>query len=200
MLAPLKGAPSQRMPNYPKPLIRACLSVLIAGIVTAQTNVGRISGIVTDSSGSAVPGCKVEAVNTGTGITQTVQTDDSGLYVFASLTAGAYDLIADRPGFRRSEQRGVVLDASSQRSIDFKLEVGVVSEAVSVSATADQVQTSSGAVGWVVNDRQVSQIALNGQNYAQLLRILPGVMAMDTNPFGMQLSTTTQRSNGIRTM
>ncbi len=174
--------------------------MLASSIASGQTNVGRISGTVTDSSGSPVPGCKVEAVNASTGITQTIQTDDSGLYVFASLIAGTYNVIIDRAGFRRTEQHGVVLDASSQRSIDFKLEVGVVSEAVSVSATAEQVQTSSGALGSVVNDRQVSQIALNGQNYTQLLRILPGVMATDTNPFGIQLSTTTQRSNGVRTM
>jgi hypothetical protein len=174
--------------------------MLVAGSASGQSNVGRISGTVTDMSGLAVPGSKVEAVNVSTGISQSVQTDDGGLYVFASLPAGAYNLIIERPGFRRSEQRGVVLDASSQRSIDFKLEVGAVSEAVAVSATAQQVQTNSGEVGSVLNDRQVSQIALNGQNYGQLLRLLPGVMAMDTNPFGMQLSTTTQRANGVRTM
>jgi len=157
-------------------------------------------GTVTDASGGAVPACKVEAINTSTGIGQTVQTDDAGLYVFVSLAAGTYNLRIEREGFRRSEQRGVVLDASSQRSIDFKLEVGAVNESVSVSATAQQVQVTSGEVSLVINDVQLRQIALNGRNYAQLLRLLPGVMATDTNPFGMALSETTQRANGVRSM
>ncbi len=179
-------------------MILLCLAVFVVGFARAQTNVGRISGTVVDSSGAAVPGCKVDAIDVSTRIAQAVQTGDAGFYVFASLPAGTYNLIIERQGFRRSEQLGVVLDASSQRSINFKLEVGAVSESVSVSATAQQVQTNSGDISRVLNDRQVSQIALNGRNYAQLLRLLPGVMAQDTNPFGMQLSTTTQRVNGVR--
>lgn len=198
MASPTRG--SRRAFALRKFLIAVCLAVLVVSLASAQTNVGRISGTVTDSSGGAVPNCKVDAVNVSTGITESVQTDDAGLYVFPSLAAGTYNLIIERAGFRRSEEKGVVLDASARRAIDFRLEIGAVNEAVSVSATAQQVETTSGEVASVINDRQVSQIALNGQNYAQLLRVLPGVVAMDTNSFGMQLSTTTRRSDGVRTM
>ncbi|MBV9081289.1 MAG: carboxypeptidase regulatory-like domain-containing protein [Acidobacteriaceae bacterium] len=175
------------------------VTVLVCRVM-GQSDVGRISGVITDASGASVPACTVEATNVSTKYTQTVRTDDTGVYIFASLPVGTYDLHALHSGFRTVEQLGVVLDASSQRSINFKLEVGAISESVSVLASAEQVQTTSGDINRVISDTQVSQIALNGNNYAQLLRLIPGVMATDTNPFGMALSTTTQRVNGVRTM
>src|ERR1035437_2125385 len=97
------------------------LIVPIFNPLNAQTNVGRISGTVLDSSGAAVLGCKVAAVNTGTTQKLAVETDASGLYVFPSLVAGVYDIVVDHEGFQRSQQTGVVLDASSRRTVDFKL-------------------------------------------------------------------------------
>jgi hypothetical protein len=78
------------------------------------------------------------------------------------------------------------------------LEVGAVTESVAVSAAAEQVQTSSGEVSRLITGSQVSELALNGRNYVQLLRLIPGAVATSTNPFTLQLSTTTQRINGVR--
>jgi len=112
----------------------------------SQSNVGYISGSVTDSTGAAVPNCAVTATHTQTGQKQTVSTQDTGLYVFASLPAGTYNLSAEKQGFRNTERTGLVLDAASRRSVDFILEVGALAESVSVSAAAEQVQTSSSGV------------------------------------------------------
>src|SRR5437870_289305 len=94
-------------------LISVSLIVPIFRPLDAQTNVGRISGTVLDSSGAAVPACKVAAVSTGTTQRQTVETDAVGQYVFPSLVAGVYDIAVDHEGFQRSQQTGVILDASS---------------------------------------------------------------------------------------
>ena len=70
---------------------------------------------------------------------------------------------------------------------------------VTVAAAVEQVQTASGDVTRVIGSRQLSQIALNGGNYSQLLRLIPGAVATTLDPFGLALSTTAQRVNGIRT-
>ena len=77
-------------------------------------------------------------------------TSDSGLYVFAGLPEGTYKCVAQKQGFRPTEQTGVVLDAATRRSIDFRLEVGAVAESVTVSAAVEQVQTASGDVTRVI--------------------------------------------------
>src|SRR4029434_1636227 len=93
----------------------------------------------------------------------------------------------------------VVLDATSRRTLDFKVDVGGVAESVSVLATVERVQTNSGDVNRLITDRQLEQIALNVRNYAQLLRLIPGSVSTTTDPFNLALSTTGQRINGIRT-
>jgi len=164
----------------------------------AQTNVGRISGTVTDATGAAVPACEVTAVNIQTGLRQTVKTEDTGFYVFPGLPVGSYDVSTERQGFKSIRRSGVGLDAASRRIVDFQLEVGAVTESVAVSAVVEQVQTASGDISRVIEGNQVSQLALNGRNYMQLLRLIPGVVATNMDPFAVGLSTTTQRINGVR--
>jgi hypothetical protein len=103
-----------------------------------------------------------------------------------------------KTGLRSSEQTSIVLDAATRRNIDFRMEVGALTESVSVSAAVEQVQTASGDATRVISDRQLSQVALNGRNYSQLLRLIPGAVATTLDPFGLALSTTGQRINGIR--
>src|SRR6202011_397286 len=149
-------------------------------------------------TGAPVPDCPMVAIDPQ-GLKQTTRTDSNGVYVFPSLPAGTYEISIEKQGFRTARQTGVVLDAASQRTISFRLEVGQVSESVNVSASAEQVQTSSGNVGRVINEQQVSQIALNGREYTQLLRLSPGVVSTTLNVFNPQLALDQQRVNGIRT-
>ena len=91
------------------------------------------------------------------------------------------------------------MEAASRLALDISLEVGQVTEAVLVTAQAQQVQASSGDVSTVVTERQLSQIALNGRNYTQLLRLIPGSATTGSlDAFGLALSTTSQRVNGVR--
>src|SRR6185436_18541281 len=176
----------------------ALLFVFPALLAFPQTNIGRISGSVTDSTGAAVADCPVEAVD-AKGLKLVTRTDASGDYLFPSLSSGTYELHVEKQGFRAASETGVVLDAASQRTVNFRLEVGQLSETVNVSSSAEQVQTTTGNVGRVINEEQVSQIALNGREYTQLLRLSPGVVSATLNVFNPQLALNQQNVNGIRT-
>jgi hypothetical protein len=182
--------------------LRAVLALatltILNGLALCQSNVGEISGSVTDTTGAVVPGCAVTATNIQTGFKRTLVTQENGLFVFAALPEGKYNIVAEKQGFRTSEQAGVVLDAATRRNVDFRMELGAITESVSVSAAVEQVQTASGDATRVISDRQLSQVALNGRNYSQLLRLIPGAVATTLDPFGLALSTTGQRINGIR--
>jgi Carboxypeptidase regulatory-like domain/TonB-dependent Receptor Plug Domain len=167
-------------------------------LAVAQTNVGQISGRVTDQSGAALAGAAVTATNEQTALAQTTTTDAVGGYVFPSLPAGPYKVRAELPGFKPLERVNLVLDAASRRAVDFQLEVGNVSETVSVAAVTSQVETQSGDVSRVITGEQVNSIALNGRNYAQLVQLLPGAVIQSTDSFSIGLSTTGQAINGVR--
>jgi len=179
-------------------LIGSALLVCLPGS-WAQTNFGSVSGNVRDASGAVVPGSKIVVTNSATAFRQEVETDSSGAFVFPSLPVGTYTVRVEHQGFKAAEQRGVVLDAASSRSLSFTLEVGQLTESVAVTAAIEQVQTTSGSVGRVINDQQLSQIALNGRQYTQLLRLVPGVVATTLNVFNPQLALNQQVVNGIRT-
>jgi hypothetical protein len=185
--------------SFHKAIPMAALSLLCMVPVWSQTNVGQISGKVFDSSGAVVPKCIITTTNLETGLRQVATTDESGNYSFPSLPRGTYTVRAEAQGFRPSEQSGVILDAATRRAIDFALVVGPVTEVLSVAATAEQVQTSSGDVSQLITERQLTQIALNGRNYVQMLQLVPGVVATSTDPFSLGLNATAQRVNGVRT-
>ena len=109
-----------------------CAAVSMSIGAAAQTNVGQISGRVTDQSGGALPGAAVTATNEQTGLTQTATTDAAGGYVFASLPAGSYKVRVELTGFKPVERINLVLDAASRRAADFQLEVGGLTETISI--------------------------------------------------------------------
>src|ERR1043166_543877 len=88
------------------------IAALAASPSHTQPTVGSISGTVTDSSGGAVPDCLVTTTNNQTGQKSAVRTQETGLYVFASLPAGTYTLLAEKAGFRLTARAGVILDAA----------------------------------------------------------------------------------------
>jgi len=174
------------------------LGVFLGNLCIAQSNFGRISGTVQDSSEAVLAGATVTATNTATGGKQQVNSDPSGAFVFPALEAGSYNIRVESQGFKASEQTGVILDAASTRSLTFRLELGDVKQSVEVSAAAQQVETTSGSVGDVISEQQVSQIAMNGREYIQLMRLVPGAAANTLSVFNPQLATNEQSINGIR--
>jgi len=111
---------------------------------------GSISGIVTDPTGAVVPGATVVALNSETGIQTSTQTDAAGFYSFPSLPTGHYEVQVKASGFREYRQTGLVLDVNSALRVDATLQVGELTQEVSVSATAAHVETSNTQMGEVI--------------------------------------------------
>src|ERR1041385_6972764 len=139
------------------------------------TTVGTISGTVRDEKGAVVPKAEVSIESQGTGISRTVTTDDSGFYLAPSLPAGSYTVSTAPQGFKKSVASGVDLHVAENRVVNLDLQVGQVSEIVTVSSDAAPVETRSGEISSLITEKQVTELPLNGRNYAQLALMVPGV-------------------------
>lgn len=158
-------------------LFWCCLAVTLlvgAPLAVAQTTNASIVGIVTDPSGAAVPNATVSVKNTGTGVTRDVTTNDAGAYTVAPLIPGNYEVKVGNPGFKTQVQPNVILQTGAVVKVDFKLEVGAVSESIEVSASAVLLQTQEASVAGVVTTAQLERIPVNGRNFTRLLILMPG--------------------------
>jgi hypothetical protein len=154
----------------------ALVSLLLPQLVSAQAVTGTILGTVKDTSGAAVPGASVTLTNTNTGLTRTVVSDSIGEYSAPLLPTGTYSASAELGGFKKVEQSNIKLGVDQKVRIDFKLEVGTVSEAITIEAETTLVQTSSSELGTTVSEEQIERLPLNGRNFVNLTRTVPGVL------------------------
>src|SRR5271155_3728827 len=155
----------------------ALLVAFILGSVVAWAGItGSISGIVTDPSGSVVPKVLVTATDTATGVRSVIQTDGSGFYSFPDLPIGNYDVVVRQPGFKTYTKIGVHIDANSAIRLDVKLELGEVTEKMTVTTDAVQVETQSTQMGEVINSQKITAVPLNGRDFTDLLSLQPGVV------------------------
>ncbi|HJZ51005.1 MAG TPA: carboxypeptidase-like regulatory domain-containing protein, partial [Candidatus Acidoferrales bacterium] len=132
--------------------------VLLAACAVWASITGSISGIVTDPSGSVVPGVSVTATNTATGVQATIQTDGAGFYSFPNLAVGDYDIEVKQTGFKSYRRSGIHIDANSAIRADVKLEIGQVSESVTVNSDAVHVETQSTQMGEVINSQKITAV------------------------------------------
>src|SRR5437660_3803101 len=145
-------------------------------VANAQTTtVGTISGTVRDEKGAVVPRAEVSIQGEGTGISRTVNSDDNGFYLAPSLPAGRYTITTAPSGFKKTLASGVDLHVGENRVVNLDLQVGQVSETVTVSSDAAPVETRSGEISSLISEKQVTELPLNGRNYAQLALMVPGV-------------------------
>ena len=143
----------------------------------AQGLTGQISGILTDPNGGVVPNAKIEVINEETARTVAASSDSEGNFVVPQLLSGTYTLIVTASGFKRFEQRGIILTANERVAVrQITLEVGDVNQTVSVTAEAALVQTQSAERAGLIDEEQIQNIALKGRDYMGLVRLLPGVV------------------------
>ncbi|HEY6400267.1 MAG TPA: TonB-dependent receptor, partial [Blastocatellia bacterium] len=148
--------------------------------VGAQVLYGSLTGNVTDPSGAAVAGAKVEAMNIGAGVSSSVVTDERGAYTFSSLQAGLYRVTVTSASFKTLVQDNVRIEVNTARRLDAQLEVGEVTAVVQVAATADALQTERADVNFVQTARQVNDLPLTGsvgRNYQSLTALIPGAVS-----------------------
>jgi hypothetical protein len=165
-----------------------------------QMLAGRISGTIADTSGAAVAGAKVTITNTDTQAIRTVATDGKGFYSVEQLPIGPYEIEVDQSGFKRATQAGLSLTADARVTANFTLQVGDLSQSVSVEARPEQLNTVSGEIAHVVDQRQVENLPLNGRTYMELLTLVPGATVTNPDQFSTNtsLSATNQVVNGHR--
>ncbi|MBS1850914.1 MAG: TonB-dependent receptor [Acidobacteria bacterium] len=142
----------------------------------AQTTVtGAITGIVSDASGAAVANATVEATNTSTGVTDTTQTNSTGLYRFPSLVPGPYSVKITQTNFAPFEQKNITLNVGVTVRVDAALSVGTVNSAVMVTSDAPLLQTDSVDVSQTLQTSAVNSLPTFGRNVTRLNLLSPGV-------------------------
>jgi hypothetical protein len=141
----------------------------------AQTSTATISGVVSDSQGARVANAKIIVTNIETGVTSTTAADAQGVYSVSSLPIGNYRIEAQRDGFKTSARGPIELTVGKNAVEEFTLTIGDVSQTVEVAATTPTVDTASSAVGFLVGEKQIRDLPLNGRNYIQLTLLAPGV-------------------------
>lgn len=156
-----------------------CLIIIFgaASITMAQSATGRIVGTVQDSSGAVVPGASVTATNEETTTAYTTTASDEGAYGFEALPPGNYTITVEQANFRRYVTTQNAVSANDTTTINVPLEVGDVSETVTVTATFERVQTNqSGNIGNVVNERDLQNLPIVGRNPLTIVTFQPGVV------------------------
>lgn len=152
-----------------------CVAVILASVAMsaqAQTQ-GEITGLVTDASGSVVPGASVSVTNKATGATRKATTNSEGNYAFPSLPPGMYELMVERSGFKNSRIDNIKLEVQQSARLDVNMEVGQVGEVVTIESNATLLNTENSTLGTVIENRIVTELPLNGRQYLNLVALSP---------------------------
>jgi hypothetical protein len=152
------------------------LALLAPRIAAAQAVSGTILGTVKDSTGAVLAGAKVSVTNEGTGFTRTVTTDAAGDYTIPQIPTGKYTVLAELEGFKAGALSNIDVGVDQRVRIDVGLEVGQITESVTIEATTPLLQTSSSELGTTVHEEQIKTMPLNGRNFVSLTRTVPGVL------------------------
>jgi Carboxypeptidase regulatory-like domain/TonB dependent receptor-like, beta-barrel len=157
------------------------LALSAPGIVFGQAVYGSISGNVTDSTGSSVPGAKVTITDTGKGITYNTATNESGNYTQGHLIVGIYDVRVDAPGFSPYTQKNVHVEVDAVTSINARLALGTVGETVNVTAEAPLLKAEKADVSDTMTQRAAQELPVFGRDLSRLYFLVPGVQATGTS-------------------
>ena len=176
----------------------AAILLLLSGSyrsALSQVLYGSVTGTVEDPSGAAVPGADVTIINQGTTQQTAVKSDSQGRYSLLNLLPGTYNLRVSASGFRTAEQTGIIISPNIVGRIDMKLEVGKMSEQVSVSAQAVQLQTDKADTHTEITTKAITNMPLPAyRNYQSLINLVPGA-----TPAAFQNSVTDTPNRSLAT-
>ncbi|MEO8051164.1 MAG: TonB-dependent receptor, partial [Acidobacteriota bacterium] len=170
-----------------KASLAIALVCMLSAVAFAQ-EAGQIVGSVRDQSRAVVPNATVTVTEVGTGQTRTVNTGTSGTFTLPSLRPTTYTVTAEAAGFRAYRQTGVTLLANQSLTINIAMEVGAVTETVTVAGQAVQVDTSTSTLAEVVDSARIIELPLNGRDAAKLATLVAGTT---------MISTSTETGKGI---
>jgi len=148
--------------------------------IGAQTT-ATLSGTIQDSAGNVIVGAQVKLTNEATQQAHSVKTNSTGLFAFPSLEPGTYSLQASAKGFTPKEITGIALHTGDQRTVpSFSLAVGSESETIQVEADEDQIPVENGERSAVLDARQINNLALEGRDTTELMKVLPGATTVSS--------------------
>ncbi len=154
----------------------------------SQSETADVLGTVHDPSGAALANAAVTLVNQDTGQNFKTQTNESGSFTFPNVKAGRYNVIAEAPGFSKEIASNIKVDVNARQRVDMTMQVGQVTDAVTVTDAASTLQTDSSEKGQVINTQQITELPLNGRNYSDLALLSANVhkspMAISFSPSG----------------
>jgi carboxypeptidase family protein len=168
---------------------------LVAATLAGQSITSRIVGTVSDSSGAAVAGAAIVARNVDTNERIESRSGASGDYLLLNLKPGGYEVEVNAPGFKKYIRKGVRLQLEQESRLDVALELGQLSEAVTVEANVTTLETTTSSIGMVVNNRAILNLPLDTRNVFSLIYLTPGV----SGSIGNNYNSLSFSVNGTRT-
>ncbi|HEX5832932.1 MAG TPA: carboxypeptidase regulatory-like domain-containing protein [Pyrinomonadaceae bacterium] len=162
---------------------------LLVGVRAQSSTTGNITGTVRDPQGAAVPKAEITVTEDKTGASRTVTANEDGFYNIPSLPAGLYTLTTSPAGFKKTVVTGVDLHVNENKTVNLDLQVGQVTETVTVTSESAPVEVRSGEVSSLISEKQVTELPLNGRNYAQLALMVPGVSPVTQSGAGGAFAT-----------
>ena len=151
------------------------LVVLGQGFIQAQTSTAKVTGTVTDPSGAVVPSVKVAIVNVATQFRDETTTNDSGIYTISFLNPGSYELRGEAEGFRRYVRENIVLETGQVATFDIALELGAVTDVVSVTAETPLLHTETPTLGQLIENKNIIEMPLVTRRAGKLVTLMGNV-------------------------
>lgn len=167
---------------------------------SAQSTYGTILGNVTDATGASIPAANVMLINTDTQERRTATSSNAGDYQFPNLVPGNYEVDFEKPGFATFKRQGIVITVQASVRIDAKMQIGDVNQTISIDTSLPLLETQPGALGQLIEGKQVQEMPLNGRNVFNLLTLAPGVVPQGStggNPLGNQSGGTYTNNTGF---
>jgi hypothetical protein len=153
--------------------IRMILAAAVAcAVVSAQS---RLTGVVTDTSSAVIPSATVVARNVETGRITSVQANQSGVYSISFLNPGRYEISCEQSGFKRFVRAGIVLETGTTSTIDITLDIGQVSDTVTVTASAPLLDSESGSIGQLIENKMILNMPIQSRRIGALVRLMGNV-------------------------
>src|SRR5213593_1792659 len=166
--------------------------------VFAQNFSAAISGIVRDTSGAVIPGVTVTAKHTESGLTRTVTTNENGNYRMPSLPVGAYEVMAEIPGFKPLVRSGIALAVAQEIALNLTLEVGTTAEQVTVTGEAPLVNATLASTAGLITGEQLKDLPLNGRSFHELMLLNAHTIDNRSNSGGASFSVAGKRTENNR--
>ena len=158
--------------------LRAVLvAAVLAWVVTCagQTSRGRVLGTITDQSGAVVAKARVTVTNVSTDAVRTLTTTSAGEYVASNLDPGTYTVAVEAQGFKKAVSNQILLEVATDVKVDLKLQPGVATETIVVTAEGALADTTDSTLNGVLSNKAISELPVQGRDFQNLLELHPGV-------------------------